>query len=144
MLDGFFNAIFGFLIEWSPLVGLLVISLILTLITSLSYKFLTDQKELKEQKEVVNKLQKEIKSLKDDPKKMMEKQKEIMDINFKMMKHNIKPMLITFIPLLIIFGWLKTTYDPLGKLIFGLSWFWIYLISAILFSIVIRKVLKIH
>ena len=89
-------------------------------------------------------LQKEIKSLKNDPKKMMEKQKEIMDINLKMMKHNIKPMLITFIPLLIIFGWLRTTYDPLGKLIFGLSWFWVYLISAILFSIIIRKVLKIY
>lgn len=144
MLNSFFNAIFGFLINWNPLTGLLVISLILTLITSLSYKFLTDQKELKSQKEIIGNLQKEIKSLKNDPKKMMEKQKEIMDINFKMMKHNIKPMLITFIPLLIIFGWLRTTYDPIGKLIFGLSWFWIYLISAILFSIVIRKVLKIY
>ncbi len=144
MLDSFFNAIFGFLIGWNPLVGLLLISLILTLIISLSYKFLTDQKELKSQKEIVEKLQKEIKSLKNDPKKMMEKQKEIMDINFKMMKHNIKPMLITFIPLIIIFGWLRVTYEPIGKLIFGLSWFWIYLISAVLFSIIIRKVLKIY
>jgi|SRR3989344_374609 len=144
MLNNFFNAIFGFLIELNPLIGLLFISLILTLIISFSYKFLTDQKELKSQKDIIQKLQKEIKSLKDDPKKMMEKQKEIMDINLKMMKHNIKPMLITFIPLLIIFGWLKETYGPIGNLIFGMSWFWVYLISAILFSIIIRKVLKIY
>jgi len=144
MLNSFFDSIFGFLISWSPLTGLLVVSLILTLITSLSYKFLTDQKELKEQKDSISRLQKELKSLKDDPKKMMEKQKEIMEINMKMMKHNIKPMLITFIPLIIIFSWLRVTYEPLGKLIIGLSWFWIYLISAIIFSIIIRKVLKIY
>ena len=144
MLNSFFDSIFGFLISWSPLTGLLVVSLILTLITSLSYKFLTGQKELKEQKDSISRLQKELKSLKDDPKKMMEKQKEIMEINMKMMKHNIKPMLITFIPLIIIFSWLRVTYEPLGKLIIGLSWFWIYLISAIIFSIIIRKVLKIY
>src|SRR3989344_1497929 len=144
MLNSFFDSIFGFLISWSPLTGLLVVSLILTLITSLSYKFLTDQKELKEQKDSISRLQKELKSLKDDLKKMMEKQKEIMEINMKMMKHNIKPMLITFIPLIIIFSWLRVTYEPLGQLIIGLSWFWIYLISAIIFSIIIRKVLKIY
>ena len=48
------------------------------------------------------------------------------------------------IPLIIIFGWLRITYEPLGKLIFGMSWFWIYLISAVIFSMVIRKVLKIY
>lgn len=144
MLDSFFNLIFGFLINWSPLVGLLIISFILTLLTSLSYKFLTNQKELKQHKEDMNKLQKEIKELKDNPQKMMEKQKEIMEKNLKMMKYSIKPMLITFIPLIIIFGWLRLTYTPLGKLIFGLSWFWIYLISAIVFSMIIRKLLKIY
>jgi len=144
MLNSFFDLIFGFLINLSPLAGLLVVSLILTLITSLSYKFLTNQEEMKEQKDNISRLQKELKLLKDDPKKMMEKQREIMEINMKMMKHNIKPMLITFIPLIIIFSWLRTTYEPFGKLIIGLSWFWIYLISAIIFSIIIRKVLKIY
>lgn len=115
MLDSFFNSIFGSLINWSPLVGLLVISFILTLLTSLSYKFLTNQKELKQHKEDMNKLQKEIKELKDNPQKMMDKQKEIMEKNLKMMKYSFKPMLITFIPLIIIFGWLSSTmaYEPL-------------------------------
>jgi uncharacterized membrane protein (DUF106 family) len=144
MLDGLFNSIFGSLIDWSPLMGLLLVSLILTLIISLSYKFLTNQKELKQHKEEMNQLQKEIKGLKDDPKKMMEKQNELMKKNLGMMKHNIKPMLFTFIPLIIIFGWLRVTYEPFGKLIIGLSWFWIYLISAVIFSAIIRKVLKIY
>ena len=144
MLDSFFNTIFGFLINLSPLAGLLVISLILTLLTSLSYKIFTNQREMKQHKEEMDKLQKEIKELKNDPKKAMDKQKELMEKNLKMMKYNIKPMLITFIPLIIIFGWLRATYEPLGKLILGLSWFWIYLISAIIFSIIIRKLLKIY
>ncbi|MBS3135204.1 DUF106 domain-containing protein [Candidatus Woesearchaeota archaeon] len=144
MLDNFFNSIFGFLIDWSPLAGLLVVSFILTLLISLSYKFLTDQKELKQHKEEINQLQKDMKLLKDNPQKMMDKQKELMSKNFKMMKHNIKPMLFTFIPLIIIFGWLRTVYTPLGKIILGLSWFWVYLISAIVFSMIIRKLLKIY
>ncbi|MBS3150594.1 DUF106 domain-containing protein [Candidatus Woesearchaeota archaeon] len=144
MLDGFFNSIFGSLIEWSPLVSMLIISLILTLLTSLAYKFLTNQKELKQHKEDMKNLQGEIKKLKDNPEKAMQKQKEIMEKNLKMMGQNIKPMIITFIPLIIIFGWLRVTYDPIGKLIFGLTWFWVYLISAIVFSAIIRKVLKIY
>jgi len=144
MLDSFFNSIFGFLINWSPLVGLLVISFLLTLIISFSYKFLTDQKLMKEHKDEIKELQKELKELKNEPQKMMDKQKILMEKNLKMMKHNFKPMLFTFIPLIIIFGWLRTTYTPMGKLIFGLSWFWIYLISAIIFSMIIRKLLKIY
>ncbi len=144
MLDGILNSIFGSLIEWSPVVGLLVISFLLTLLISLSYKFLTDQKLMKEHKDEITQLQKEMKELKDNPEKMMAKQKILMEKNLKMMKHNIKPMLFTFIPLIIIFGWLRTTYTPMGKLIFGLSWFWIYLISAVIFSMIIRKLLKIY
>lgn len=148
MLDGFFNSIFGGLIGWSPLVGLLVISFLLTLLISLSYKFLTDQKLMKEHKDEITKLQKEMKELKDNPEKMMAKQKILMEKNLKMMKHNFKPMLFTFIPLIIVFGWLRETYTqtytPMGKLIFGLSWFWIYLISAVIFSMIIRKLLKIY
>tara|TARA_Y100000310_G_scaffold33948_1_gene32099 strand:+ start:175 stop:609 length:435 start_codon:yes stop_codon:yes gene_type:complete len=144
MLDGFFNSIFGSLIEVSPLMGLLVISFLLTLLISLSYKLLTDQKLMKEHKDEITQLQKEMKELKDNPTLMMEKQKILMEKNLKMMKHNFKPMLFTFIPLIIIFGWLRETYAPMGKLIFGLSWFWVYLISAVIFSIIIRKLLKIY
>jgi len=144
MFDSFFNSIFGFLIIWNPTVGLLIVSFLLTLLISLSYKFLTDQKLLKEHKDDVTRLQKELKGLKDEPQKMMEKQKELMEKNLKMMKHNFKPMLFTFIPLIIIFGWLRETYVPMGKLMLGMSWFWIYLISAVIFSMIIRKLLKIY
>ena len=144
MLDGFFNSIFGSLIEYSPLLAMLIISLILTLLISLAYKFMTNQQELKQHKEEMKAIQKEMKGLKNNPEKMMQKQKDLMEKNMKMMGQNLKPMIITFIPLIIIFGWLRVTYDPLGKLALGLSWFWIYLISAIIFSAIIRKVLKIY
>lgn len=144
MFDSFFNSIFGGLIDWNPLIGLLILSFLLTLLISLSYKFLTDQKLMKDHKDEIKILQKEMKELKNEPDKMMEKQKVLMEKNLKMMKHNFKPMLFTFIPLIIVFGWLRETYTPMGKLIFGMSWFWIYLISAVVFSMVIRKLLKIY
>jgi len=132
------------MIEASPLGALLLISFLLTMLISLAYKFFTNQKELKQHKEEMKVLQNEIKKLKDNPEKAMQKQKELMEKNFKMMGQSIKPMIITFIPIVILFGWLRGAYDPIGKLIFGLTWFWVYFISAIIFSALIRKVLKIY
>jgi len=116
MFDSFFNSIFGFLIAWSPAIALIIICLFLTLITTLAYKYLTDQKMLKKHKEEIKEMQKEINSLKDNPKKMMEKQKELMDKNMKIMMHSMKPLLFTLIPLAIILSWLSATftYEPLN------------------------------
>ncbi|MFH1209587.1 MAG: EMC3/TMCO1 family protein [archaeon] len=116
MLDSFFNSIFGSLIKISPALALVIICFLLTLITTLAYKFLTDQKMLKKHKEEMKDMQKEINSLKDNPKKMMEKQKELMEKNFKVMIHSMKPLLFTLIPLFIIISWLSATfaYAPLS------------------------------
>ena len=116
MLNSFFNSIFLPLITWSSKFSLIIICLILTLVTTLAYKYLTDQKMLKKHKEEIKEMQKEISSLKDNPKKMMEKQKELMEKNMKIMMHSFKPMLITLIPLIIIFSWLNATfvYEPLN------------------------------
>lgn len=115
MFDSFFNSIFAPLLEWSPKFTLLILSFILTFIITLAYKYLTNQKMMKQHKTEMKDIQKEIKELKDNPKKMMEKQKEMMEKNMKIMTHSFKPMLFTLIPLLIIFSWLNATfiYEPL-------------------------------
>ena len=131
-------------IEWNPLISLLIISFILTLITTLSYKYLTNQKMMKESKDEMKILQNEMKELKNNPNRMMEKQKMMMEKNMKIMMHSFRPLLFTFIPFLLIFIWLRGVYEPFGSIFIGLSWIWAYIISSFIFSIVLRKLLKVY
>lgn len=116
MFDSFFNSIFGSMISWNAPLSLLIISFILTSIITIVYKYVTDQKMLKELKDEMKRLQEDIKNFKDNPTKVMETQKVLMEKNMKMMMHTLKPTLFTFVPLLIIFGWMTVTfvYEPLA------------------------------
>jgi len=144
MFDSFFNAVLGPLIAWSPLGTIIIVAFILTLLITIVYKLMTDQDLMKSLKAEIKDFQKEMKNHKDNPSKMMELQKEAMGKNMKYMKHSMKPTLITFIPIILVFGWLRTTYTPIGPLVFGLNWIWIYIACSIVFSIVLRKILKVH
>ena len=92
---------------------------------------------------------------KESPQKVMELQKQAMEKNLVLMKHSMKPTLYTFIPLIIIFGWIRTTFGaPAGEanpvlwhiplLGWGLTWLWIYLLVSIVTSMLIRKLFKIY
>lgn len=126
--------------------NLLLLSFLLTLIMTLLYKYLTDQKLMKELKDDMKELQKEMKLLKDNPTKMMEVQKKAMEKNMKYLLQSLKPTLITFIPILIIFEWMRQYYTGLGNpdVLFGLTWIWIYILASILMSLGLRKLLKVH
>src|SRR3989344_5908575 len=144
MFDSFFNAIFGRIIEASPLGAILLIALIITVVTTLVYKWVTNQKLLKQMKEDMDAIRKQMKDSKNDTQKMMALQKESLQKSLEQMKHTIKPMLITFIPLIIIFGWLQNTYTDKGNLIGPLNWLWVYIISTFIYNLSLRKLLKVH
>ena len=145
VLDSFFNAIFGWAMESSKVWGLFVISLVLTFFVTLVYKFMTDQEALKSIKQEMKDIRKEMKEVKDNPDRMMELNKQSMEKSMVQMKNSFKPMIITFIPLIIIFGWLRETYAELPiEFLWFSSWLWIYIIFSIIFSIFIRKLLKVH
>lgn len=145
MLDSFFNSIFGWAINLSPLWGLAIITLILTLITTLVYKLMTDQKALKSIKDEVSQIRKDMKTFKNEPSKVLELQKKSMEHSLKQMKMTIKPMLVTFIPLIIVFSWLNNVYKATPISFIGIkSWVWIYIIFAIIASIILRKLLKVY
>ena len=144
MLDSFFNAIFGKIIEKSPLGAILLVSFILTFITTIAYKYFTNQKELKAAKEEMDSLRIQMKEAKHDTQKVMELQKQSFQKTMEQMKHSLKPMIITFIPLLIIFGWLQATYKDMGQILGPLNWLWIYFLSSFIFSISLRKILKVY
>ena len=96
-----------FIFQLPPLVTIAIISLVISLIIVLVYKFLTNQREMKDMKDKLKDYQKQMKELRNDPKRLMEVQKEAMQLNMKYMKHSLKPTLITFLPIILIFGWLS-------------------------------------
>ena len=122
-----------------PIYSLIGISAIVTLISTLAQKFLTDQKVLKHLKERQKEIQKELKGCKDEH-LLKELNSELMGITGTMFKASMKPMAATIIPFILLFIWLKGIYTPL----MGSKWIWYYLGFSIASSIVIRKILKVH
>lgn len=115
VLESVLNPIFSPLLTLGSLPTVLILSLLLSFVVTLVYKYFTDQKMMKSAREEVKQMQAEMKQHKQDPKKMMEIQKKMMEKNMLLMKHSFKPTFITFLPLIIIFGWLQghLTYGPL-------------------------------
>ena len=144
VFDNFFNFIFGWLIEWNPLGGLIIISFILMLFTTLIYKYFTDQEALKSIKSEIKDIQKEMKEFKHDTKKVMELQKKSFEKTMETFKYQLKPMLITFVPFIILLPWISGAFSPHGKIFLGMGWFGTYFVLTIIFNIVLRKVLKVH
>ncbi|HLF53820.1 MAG TPA: hypothetical protein VI544_01450, partial [Candidatus Nanoarchaeia archaeon] len=76
---------------------------------------------------------------KDNPQKLMELQKEMFSHMGATMRHSMKPMLITLVPLIILFPMLRNAL--LTTEIAG-TWFWWYLGSSLIGSIIFRKLFK--
>lgn len=106
-LDPALNFVFGPLLLLPPFWSIVVISFVISLIIIICYKFFTNQSEMKQLKDEQKELQRQMKELKDDPSKVMDVQKQAMQTNMKYMMKGMKPTLITFIPIILIFGWLQ-------------------------------------
>ncbi len=154
VFDKTLDFLFGWIINLGSPSNIIVISFILTIIVNLAVKFLSDQKVMKILKEESEFFKEEMKKFKNEPQKLLELQKKAMETSLKYMRHSLKPTLFTLIPLLIIFNWLSKTFSGSEKLInlpfslpligSGLGWLGIYIISSIIFNIILRKLLKIN
>lgn len=109
------DPVFMPLVEFNPTVAIIVIALVVSLITTFAHKYMTNQVVVKNSRAEMKKLQKKMKQHKDNPSKMMEIQSKLLTHNKDVMKESFKPMFITFIPVIIIFGWLNLhlLYEPL-------------------------------
>ncbi|MFQ5474488.1 MAG: EMC3/TMCO1 family protein [Candidatus Nanoarchaeia archaeon] len=90
-----------------PILAIILLSLMISLLMVIAYKLLTNQAKMKELKDKQKDFQKRMKAQKKDPQKLMKMQKEAMVVNLEYMKHSMKPTLFTFIPIIIIFGWMS-------------------------------------
>ena len=115
IFESILNPIFSPLLKIPYLLSIILISFVISLIIVVIYKYFTNQSLMKDLKDEIKDLQKQMKDLRDKPQDMMKIQKRAMDANFKYMIHSLKPTLITFIPIIIIFGWLNMhmAYYPL-------------------------------
>jgi uncharacterized membrane protein (DUF106 family) len=111
----FLDTIFSPFLALNPLIAILILSALIAIFMVLVYKWMTDQKLMKELKTELAASQKKMKELKDNPKKLMELQKKAMESNMKYMMQSFKPTLVTFIPIILIFAWLNSHmgYYPL-------------------------------
>ena len=64
----------------------------------------------------------------------------MMACSTEMMKMSFKPMLITFIPFLIIFGFIRGAFAGTS---ISSSWFWYYLVVGLASSFIFRKLLRV-
>ncbi len=110
ILDPALDVILGPFARMSPALGLILITFLVSLLIVLIYKLTTDQKHMKSLRERVKKYQQRMKELKKNPEEMMKVQKKMMAVNMELMKHSMRPTLYTFIPIIIIFGWLAAHF----------------------------------
>jgi uncharacterized membrane protein (DUF106 family) len=108
MSFSFLDPILGPVLLLPPFWGLLLLSLVISLIITVIYKYTTDQNMMKQLKDEIKEFQKEIKELRSNPEKAMQVQKEAMKTNMKYMSMSMKATLITFIPIIFIFGWMSS------------------------------------
>ena len=123
------------LIVLYPRTSIILISFLITLVMTLVTKKFTDQNRMKELKGIQKACQIKLKEVRGNADEMTKINKQMMECSMELMKHSFRPMLITFIPILLIFWWVRTAYT--GVLA---SWIWWYLGSAIISSIILRKV----
>ena len=105
--EAIFNPIFGPLLSLEPIYFVLIMSFLLSVLITVVYKFMTNQTLMKELKDKLKDYQKQMKEHRSDTKKLLELQKSAMDVNMQYMLQSFKPTLVTFIPVILIFGWLS-------------------------------------
>lgn len=122
-----------------PKISIVAISFLVTLAMTLTTKKFTNQNRMKELKEIQSACKIKLKDNKGNPQKTGEINKEMLECSMELMKHSMKPMLITFIPLILLLGWVRGIYMEILP-----GWIWWYIVSGIIFSMTLRKVLKVH
>ncbi|MEK6973888.1 MAG: EMC3/TMCO1 family protein [Nanoarchaeota archaeon] len=139
-----------------PLLSVILLSLLMTFITTIIYKYTTDQTKLKSYREELKNIKKQMNESKQDLSKLNDLQKRSMEISMDQLKHSLKPMIITFVPAILIFALIKDSL-PITQVILnmpfdipkmgdneGFGWFGVYLVTSFAFSSLLRKFLKVY
>ena len=127
------------LIQSNPKVAIVILSLLVTLVLTVVNYFVTDKELMKNIKAKQKTIREEMKQYKHDAQKMMELNKKMMEDFPAQMKQSFKMMIITFIPIVIFYSWIRSVF---ATTTLASGWIWWYIISSIVFSIILRKAFK--
>lgn len=140
----------------SPAMDIFLMSLVASLFITLVNKYMSDQVKIKALRAEMKELQKKMRGMMaKNPEKAKKLQQEIMKKNMENMKHafNMKIMMITMLPMLLLFGFISKNYSQFPVIFdFGFSfwffwqpWGWLgtYLVSSIICSIALKKILNV-
>ena len=125
--------------------GFLIIIFLLALATTFVQKYTTDQKALKEIKEEQKKMQAEMKKFEKSPEKIVELNQKQFELMGRMMKISMGSVVYTAVPFILLFRWFNDFFLINPYKFFGfMTWFLFYLLGTLLFSSIIRKVMKVE
>ena len=115
MFENLLNPVFDPLLALPMVWVVVIMAFVITLIITVIYKLTTNQSLMKDLKNEMKELQKEMKELRSQPEKMMVVQKKAMQTNMKYMSHSMRSMLFTFVPIILIFGWMNShlAFEPI-------------------------------
>ena len=116
------------LMKVNPKTSIIAVSILVTLIMTLITKFFTNQNRIGELKKVQKACQIRLKENKSNPEEMAKINKEMLDCSMELMRHSMMPLLFTFLPLILLIGWLRCVYatTEIAK-----TWIWFYLLSGV-------------
>ncbi len=136
----------GALLDWNVTIGLLIITAVLNLITTVLHKYTTDQDLLKQIKDEQKIVQEEMKLYRSsNSQKSLELSKKSMELAMKSMPITMRPVLYTTIPFILLIRWFGDYFKDSPVKIFGfMSGIWAYIVFFIVFSMLFRKILKVH
>jgi uncharacterized membrane protein (DUF106 family) len=123
----------------NPRTFVILVSVLVSLFVSAVNYFVLNKERMREIRARQKSLQEEMKQHKDNPQKMMELQKEMFSHMGESLKHSMKPMLITFIPIILFFPIVRAA---LVTTTIASTWFWWYLVTSLVSSMVFRKLFK--
>jgi uncharacterized membrane protein (DUF106 family) len=134
----------GFLLSWNVLYGMAFLVLIISLFMTLIQKYATDQETIREIKKEQKELQAKMKKLDRTSNEYRDLSMQSFKLAGPMMKLSMRPIIYTAIPLILFFRWFADFFSIVDFRFFGfLNWFWFYLIGTIIFSSILRKILKV-
>src|SRR3989344_2060351 len=115
VFENLLNPVFAPLLNLPTLWAVILLSFLISLIITIIYKYTTDQNLMKSLKEEMKEMQKEMKELRNNPEKAMQVQKKVMKTNGKYMMQSLKSTLYSFLPIILIFGWMNAhlAYIPI-------------------------------
>ncbi|TRZ54039.1 DUF106 domain-containing protein [archaeon] len=153
MFESFLSGALAPLLGLNPVVGVFIIAAAVSLLLSLPYRFLVDQKKMREHKEKVKEIQKRIKEAqKTDQKRANELMTEMLGLSNKQMMANFKPMIPGMILVILFLPWVAATFTgPVALLPFSLPFFgkdfgWLmwYIVASMPMTYMFRKMLGVQ